>query len=190
LALRVLPRGALALRARGLQPDRGRSSVQAKTPTPRDANRTPTLDAPSMASVSVAVPQATVAAPVPSTRSAPVVPLAEDRYKLQMTISGDTLGELRLAKDVLRHALPTGDDAVILDRALSALLTELARKKFGATERPRRARQTSPTSRHIPAAGPPTVWGRDLGACADKGPNGRRRRGRAFVRVHPARPRA
>jgi len=53
---------------------------------------------------------------------------------------------------MLRHVLPTGDDAAILDRALAALLTELARQKFGTTERQRRGRQTSPASRHIPAA--------------------------------------
>jgi hypothetical protein len=71
------------------------------------------------------MPQAT--APIPSTRNSPVVPLAEDRYKVQMTVTGDTLRKLRLAKDMLRHLLPTGDDAAILDRALTALLTELAR---------------------------------------------------------------
>jgi hypothetical protein len=58
---------------------------------------------------------ATAAAPGSPARSAPIVPLAVDRYKLQMTISGDTLRKLRLAKDMLRHAVPSGDDAAILD---------------------------------------------------------------------------
>src|SRR5262249_2539452 len=89
---------------------------------------------------------------------------------------------------MLRHALPTGDDAAILDRALTALLTELARKKFGATERPGPARQTSPSSRQIPAAVKRTVWIRDLGSCAYKGPDGRRCSERAFIEFHHVRP--
>jgi hypothetical protein len=123
-----------------------------KLPTARDAHPRPSLDASSVApSLSLAATQQTIgAAPVPSARSAPVVPLAADRYKLQMTITGDTLAKLRLAKDMLRHALPTGDDAAILDRALTALLTALARERFVAADRPRPAGRTAPRSRHIP----------------------------------------
>src|SRR5262249_20654929 len=160
-----------------------------RLPAPRNADRT-RLDASSVAS-SVAVtatPHETVAHPVPSTRSAPLVPLAEDRYKLQMTIGGEALAKLRLAKDMLRHALPTGDDAAILERALTALLKELTRQKFGATDRPRPGRQPSPTSRHVPAAVKRTVWIRDLGSCAYKGPDGRRCSERAFIEFHHVRP--
>jgi hypothetical protein len=105
-----------------------------------------------------------------------------------MTITGDSLRKLRLAKDMLRHVLPTGDDAAVLDRALSALLTEVARQKFGAAERPRPARQTSPSSRHIPAEVRRSVWIRDLGSCAFTSPNGRRCSERAFVEFHHVRP--
>ena len=49
-------------------------------------------------------------------RSAEVTPLSPDRYKYQLTIGGSTLEKLRLAKDMLRHALPSGDDEAILDR--------------------------------------------------------------------------
>jgi hypothetical protein len=76
-----------------------------------------------------------------------------------------------LAKDMLRHALPSGDDEAILDRALTALLTDLARKKFGAEERtrssgkvaPRSGRVGAPGSRHVPAPVKRAVWVRDLG---------------------------
>jgi hypothetical protein len=54
--------------------------------------------------------------------SGEVTPFAPDRYRLQVTIGGATLEKLRLAKDMLRHAIPTGDDAAVLDRALTALL--------------------------------------------------------------------
>jgi len=43
--------------------------------------------------------------------AASVTPLSPDRYKLQVTIDGDTLEKLRLAKDMLAHAVPSGDDA-------------------------------------------------------------------------------
>jgi hypothetical protein len=62
-----------------------------------------------------------------------IEPLAPSRYRLHVTIGGDVLEKLRLAKDLLRHAIPSGDDAAILDRALTVLLAELARKKFAAT---------------------------------------------------------
>ena len=47
-------------------------------------------------------------------------PLAPERYRLQVTIGGQTLQKLRLAKNMLRHAIPSGDEAAILDRALTA----------------------------------------------------------------------
>ena len=48
-------------------------------------------------------------------------------------ISGETLEKMRLAKDTLSHAVPTGDDAAVLDRAFDALLEKLAKQKFAAT---------------------------------------------------------
>ena len=76
-------------------------------------------------------------APLPISSSPPprpaATPLSPDRYRIQFTIGTDTLEKLRLAKDLLRHAIPSGDDAAILDRALTALLAELAKKKFAAT---------------------------------------------------------
>jgi hypothetical protein len=121
--------------------------------------------------------------------SAPtVVPLSPDRYKVQLTISGDTLEKLRLAKDMMRHAEPSGSDAVIVERALSALLSDLARKKFAATEKPRVGAPGSPDSRHIPAEVKRVVWLRDLGRCAFVGEKGRRCDERAFLEFHHRKP--
>jgi hypothetical protein len=96
----------------------------------------------------------TVAAPIVSTIMPPrttavVRPLSPERYKLQLTIDEETLEKLRLAKDLLRHAVPSGDDATILKRALTALLTELAKKKFAAKDE-QRLRGTS--ARTTPAS--------------------------------------
>jgi hypothetical protein len=77
-----------------------------------------------------------------------VTPLSPDRYKLQITIGGDTLERLRLAKDMLAHAMPSADDAAVIDRALTVLLADLAKKKFADAPRPgsarRRERQPEP----------------------------------------------
>ena len=58
---------------------------------------------------------------------AAVTPLSPERYKLQVTISRETIEKMRLAKDTLSHAVPTGDDAAILARAFDALLEKLAK---------------------------------------------------------------
>jgi hypothetical protein len=127
------------------------------------------------------------AEPSPVTRAA-VEPLSPDRYKLQLTIGGETLEKLRLAKDMLSHAIPSGDDAAILDRALRALLVELAKKKFADTLTPRRARSKDPRARGTSAADKRAVWVRDLGRCAYVGPNGHRCNERRFVEFHHVAP--
>jgi hypothetical protein len=125
---------------------------------------------------------------LPRPRSADVIPLAPDRYRLQCTIGGVTLEKLRLAQDLLRHAIPSGDEAAILDRALTALLVEVARARFAAVENPQPARGTAPGSRHVPAEVKRAVWVRDLGRCAFVGTDGRRCNERAFVEFHHVRP--
>ena len=82
---------------------------------------------------------------------------------------------------------PSGDDAAILDRALTALLTDLARAS-SRREKPRPPRKAGPGSRHIPAEVRRTVWVRDLGRCAFLGTSGRRCGERAFVEFHHVRP--
>ncbi len=131
---------------------------------------------------------ATAEAP-PAPRAA-VMPLSPDRYKLTLTIGGDTLEKLRLAKDMLGHAIPSGDDAAVLDRALTVLLTDLARKKFADTPKPRPTQGNETTrgnktrTRHIPAAVQRVVWVRDLGRCAFIGATGHRCNQRRFVEFH------
>jgi hypothetical protein len=124
----------------------------------------------------------------PAGSASDLTPLAPDRYRLQLTISRATLEKLRLAKDMLRHAIPSGDEAAILDRALTVLLADLARAKFAATDNPRAARGTAPGSRHIPAEVRRAVWLRDLGRCAFVADDGRRCDERAFVEFHHLRP--
>jgi hypothetical protein len=95
----------------------------------------------------VSVLNISAATPTRPQPAASLTALSPNRYKLQVTISGETLERLRLAKDMLGHAIPSGDDAAVLDRALVALLAELARKKFAdASERRTRRAGTRPVS--------------------------------------------
>jgi hypothetical protein len=126
-------------------------------------------------------PETAVAAEPLSVPRAAVTPLSPDRYKLQLTIGGDTLEKLRLAKDMLSHAIPSGDDAAVLDRALTALLVDLAKKKFADTPKPRRSRAKDPRARDASAAVKRGVWVRDLGRCGFIGPSGHRCNERRFV---------
>ena len=124
-------------------------------------------------------------------RPVEVRPLSPDRYKLQLTIGGETLEKLRLAKDMLGHAIPSGDEAAILDRALTALLVELAKKKFADTPRPRRARGRKAGARgDASAAVKRAVWVRDLGRCRFIGTSGHRCNERRFLEFHHVDPRA
>ena len=166
-----------------------------KLPAPKSAPAPPadpTCDtAPPVASTEGAPPPQPAVILLPPARRDVVAPLAPDRYEVRFTASAGTREKLRLAQDLLRHALPTGDIAAIVDRALTALLEELARKKFAAVKLPPRARgqsSTSPVSRHIPADAKRAVWLRDGGRCAFMAKAGRRCRERGFLEFHHVTP--
>jgi hypothetical protein len=112
-----------------------------------------------------------------------VAPLSPERYKLELTISADTREKLRRVQDLMRHALPNGDVAAILDRALSSLLDVLERRRCAMTAKPRRARDVAPGSRSLPAAVRREVWRRDERRCAFVGQQGRCTE-TAFLELH------
>jgi hypothetical protein len=113
-----------------------------------------------------------------------VTPLAPERYQITFTASAGTRDKLRSAQDLLRHAIPSGDTAQVIDRALTVLLEDLARRKLAATDRPRTSPAPSADSRHIPAGVKRAVWVRDGGRCAFIGQGGRRCGEGAFVEFH------
>jgi hypothetical protein len=109
----------------------------------------------------------------PVARPALMAPLSPDLYKLQVTLPRETMEKLRRVQDLLRHTIPSGDPASILNRALTLLLGQLERRKVAATDAPRAPRELTPGSRHIPAAVRRAVWARDGGQCAFVGAAGR-----------------
>ena len=118
---------------------------------------------------------------------AAVRPLAPERYKLQVTIAAETRAKLQRAQDLLRHSLPSGDVALILDRALDLLVRDLERKKAAEVDRPRNLANPRTDSRHIPAEVRRAVWRRDGGRCAFTGAE-RRCDATAFLEFHHVMP--
>jgi hypothetical protein len=110
-------------------------------------------------------PREDKAAPPPTPARPVIAPLAPERYKIQFTASKELLDKLRYAQDLLRYATPSGDVAVVFDRALGALIEQLEKQKSGVTTSPRRAAACTDGSRHVPAA-VREVWQRDGGRCA------------------------
>ena len=130
-----------------------------------------------------------------------VRPLAADRYEIRFTATAATRDKLRLAQDLLRHAVPSGDLGEIVDRALTVLLEELTRRKFATVRQERDGKVAGdPKSgargsalrrrgtRHIPAAIKRAVWLRDAGRCAFVGTSGRCCGTRAFLEFHHLEP--
>ena len=109
----------------------------------------------------------------PVTQPTVIRPLAPERYKLQVTISGETCAKLRRAQDLLRHTSGRGDEADVIDRALTLLVAQLEKAKFGTTDRPRADAAGDPTSRHSPAGVRRAVSRRDGYRCAFVGSSGR-----------------
>ncbi len=95
-----------------------------------------------------------------------VAPLSPERFALQVTIGQGTHDKLRYAQALLGHAVPSGDVAAVLDRALDELIGALERRKFAARSQsaPRRHTQ-APAGRYVPAHVRRTVWQRDGGQC-------------------------
>jgi 5-methylcytosine-specific restriction endonuclease McrA len=116
-----------------------------------------------------AVPTRPAAQPMPAL----FAPLAPDRYSIKVTVSQATHDKLRRAQALLRHAVPSGDVAEVLDRALDALIEKVDKRKHRTTDKPRKAK-ASENARHIPNAVKREVLRRDQNRCAFVAPDGTR----------------
>jgi hypothetical protein len=118
-------------------------------PAPTPPLRMPTLTEPSQgcAEFTHSSPRAEAQQPsaAPHSGSAPPVsrcviePLSAQRYRIQFTADAVLKRQLEQARDLLRHAHPSGDFGPIVSRALQLLIDDLMRRRFGA-----RARRGSP----------------------------------------------
>jgi hypothetical protein len=189
LVARLAPRPDVAPSVRRL-PARVITGSVPTQPVPPADGPTSRPDSPSMVGSAASPPGSSLPPAAPLTlgaslvRSAAVAALSPDRYKLQLTIGGETLERLRLAQDMLAHALPSADYAAVVDRALVSLLKDLAREKFADTAAPRPAGTKRPGARRPSAAVKRAVWIRDLGRCAFVGASGHRCDERRCVEFH------
>lgn len=105
-----------------------------------------------------------------------VAALHPDRERLMTVVvrmPPGTFAKLREAQDLLRHAVPTGNVAEVLDRALTVLVHTLRRDVLAQVERPKRPRKATLSGRYIPANVKRAVVERDGRRCAFVGARGR-----------------
>jgi 5-methylcytosine-specific restriction endonuclease McrA len=133
---------------------------------------------------------------------------------VQLTAGVELKRKLELARDLLRHAVPDGDLATLVERALDLLLEHTMKRRFGLKTRASRKASFTPsasrrsddgvrktethvdqhasspsTSRHIPNEVRRTVLCRDGLRCAWVGPDGTRCTSRAWLEHDHAIPR-
>lgn len=113
--------------------------------------------------------------------------LAPGRWRVVFTASAELRDKLERARDLLSHAVPSGDLGELFERALDALLEKETRKRFGAG-RPRKARTLKAGSRHVPVEVERAVWERDSSQCTFVDAEGRRCGERRFLTIEHRQP--
>ena len=135
-------------------------------------------------------PLAARPAPPPS-RPAVVEPLSPARYKVQFTASAELHDKLERLSALMRSEVPDGDLAAIIERAVTEKLERLEARRYAQTRAPRKGlgdTDTSPASRHIPAAVRRAVRERDGDRCRYVDEQGRRCSARDRLEFHHRHP--
>ena len=88
-------------------------------------------------------------------------------------MSAEARARLDRARDLLRHVVPSGDPAAIVDRALTVLVERLEASRRAAARRAQVRPRATTTRRYVPASVRRAVWARDEGRCAFVGATGR-----------------
>jgi hypothetical protein len=161
-------------------------------PAPQVANSVPIVAGPGIA----AAPSARPTTPRPIVQAS-----APERYHVHFTIGREAHEKLLRLQGLLRREIPDGHAGLIVERALTALLEKVEKKKLGAVGRPRpeppirpgtdrirRPNVPSRPSRHVPQEVKRAVWERDAGQCAFLASTGRRCTERTFLEFHHVHP--
>ena len=120
-----------------------------------------------------------------------VEPLSPGRYKIQFTASTELRDKLERLQSLMRSSVPDGDLAAIIEQAVAEKLERLEARRFARTKSPRTSvadSDTSPSSRHIPAAVRRIVRERDGGRCRYVDKQGRRCTARGDLEFHHRHP--
>lgn len=125
----------------------------------------------------VALPAAAAGPVATPARMAAVQAWAPGRYKVQFTATATLHDKLERLQALMRSQVPDGDLAAIIEEAVSEKLERLEARRFATTTAPRkglRETDTTPSSRHIPAAVRRAVRKRDGDRCRYVDAQGRR----------------
>ncbi len=115
-----------------------------------------------------------------------VEPLSEERFGVHFTASARLRDKLEHARNLMSHV--SRELAIVIERALDALIRELENKQWGKTDRPRHSRGTkegSPTRKDKRE-----VYERDDAQCAFVSEDGVRCASKAFLQYDHTLPRA
>jgi len=97
-----------------------------------------------------------------------IAPLSADTFRVQFTASRGLRDKIRQAKDLLRHRLPSGELAKIVELAVDLLIENVKKERFAVGRKPRpdcTPKTAGPCPRPVPAAIKRHVYVRDEGRC-------------------------
>ncbi len=121
-----------------------------------------------------------------------ISPIGPGASELVALLSDEACAQLEASRDLLAHAVPSGDLAEVLERAIALQYARLLKRRCGATDRPRTstdadgaadqvrtgddsaAPRASSNRRRIPNAVLRAVWERDGGRCTFTSADGHR----------------
>jgi len=109
----------------------------------------------------------------PTTPSVPLAPghvVKTDWRDIQIKMRDS---KLQYARELASAAIPSGSASLIVDAAMDLFIRHLEKKKFGATTRPQKPRESQRPG-YIPAHVRRTVWENCGGQCVSVGENGKR----------------
>lgn len=115
--------------------------------------------------------------------------LSQYSDKIVFTMSKETREQLERAAELMMHANPTGDLAVVIERAIKELLRKLEARQLGKTSRPRKAKPGLVKVGYVPRATRREVFARDGSQCTYIGPEGKRCSARRFLHLDHIKPR-
>jgi hypothetical protein len=136
--------------------------------------------------------------PSPPPRPIPIEPLSEARYRIQLNATAALKDKLDRLRALTSHSNPSGDIAIVIERALDLALEQVEKQRFAKTDRPRASRvhfvqtklkrgvsQQGVRKRgHVPNAVLREIAERDELRCTFRSEDGCRCTARAFLQVH------
>ena len=128
-----------------------------------------------------------------------VEPLSAARYRIQFNASAQLKQKLDRALDLLSHSNPSGDLAVMIERAVDMLIELVEKERFAQTKSPRRIKANGAKERgrsaksgafravvreHTPNDTMRQIVARDGLRCTFVGSDGQRCTARKFIQLH------